>query len=85
MARADEVFALARSALTGDQEHARSNEPERSALSALLRQLLQTHGGRHPTAGDGIRLDKGIETLVRVVDVARDVLVMQPLRRTTNR
>jgi len=80
MARSDEVFALARSALAGDRENVRSvvgmmiaNEPERSSLSARLRQLLQAHGGRPPTAGDGIRLDKGIETLVRVVDVARDI------------
>ncbi len=80
MARSDEVFALARSALTGDREHVRAvvgmmiaNEPERSSLSERLRKLLQAHGGLHPTAGDGIRLDKGLETLVRVVDVGRDL------------
>ncbi len=80
MARSDEVFALARSALTGDREHVRAvvgmmiaNEPERSSLGERLRRLLQVHGGRHPNAVDGIRLDKGLETLVRVVDVGRDL------------
>lgn len=90
--RSNDVFALARSALTGDREHVRSvlgmmiaNAPARSSLSTRLRQLLQSNGGRIPAAADGIRLDKGIESLIRVMDAARglDSVVLPAEARQT--
>ena len=73
MAKSDEIFALARAAI--ERDHARvvssvrcimAGEADRSTLKPRLQRLLEGQNNRNPKPEDGIRLDNGLDKLVRM-------------------
>ena len=80
MARSDEIFALARAAI--ERDHARvvssvrcimAGEADRSTLKPRLQRLLEGQNNRNSKPEDGIRLDNGLDKLVRMQSPSHDL------------
>ena len=80
MAKSDEIFALARAAI--DRDYARivstvqcimAGETDRSTLKPRLQRLLEKQTSRNPKPEDGIRLDNGLDKLVRMQSPSHDL------------
>ena len=80
MAKSDEIFALARAAI--DRDYARivstvqcimAGETDRSTLKPRLQRLLEKQASRNPKPEDGIRLDNGLDKLVRMQSPSHDL------------
>ena len=73
MAKSDDIFALARSALDRDRESGlatlrriMATEPSNSTLKQRLQRLLEGQKSRNLEPADGIRLDNGLEKCIQV-------------------
>ena len=80
MAKSEEIYAMARSALDCHRESALATvhriiaaESDNSTLKQRLLRLLEGQNNRNPKPEDGIRLDNGLDKLVRMQSPLHDL------------